>query len=120
MRRRIEQRLMLVLAVQLDQARGQILERAGGRERAVDERAAAALRGDLAPDEQFVAVRLSKIASTVGDLFAGPDEVAGGAAAEQQADGLDEDRLAGAGLAGQDVEARLELDLDRVDDREVA
>ena len=54
-----------------------------------------------------------------GGVLAGADEVAGGAPAEQQADGLDEDRLAGAGLAGQDVEARVELDLDRVDDREV-
>ena len=33
MRRRIEQRLMLVLAVQLDEPGGQILQRAGGRER---------------------------------------------------------------------------------------
>ena len=62
---------------------------------------------------------LSKIASMVAGVLAGADEVARGAAAEQQADGLDEDRLAGAGLARQDVQAGVELDLDRVDDREV-
>ena len=59
------------------------------------------------------------MASIGGGVLARADEVAGGAAAEQQADGLDEDGLAGAGLAGQDVEAGVELDLDRVDDREV-
>ena len=55
----------------------------------------------------------------VADVFAGADQVARRAAAEQQADRFDQDRLAGAGLAGQDVEAGVELDLDRVDDREV-
>ena len=54
-----------------------------------------------------------------GRVLAGADEVARRAAAEEQADRLDEDRLARAGFAGQDVEARLELDLDGVDDREV-
>ena len=62
---------------------------------------------------------LSKIASIARGVLAGADEVARRAAAEQQADRLDEDRLAGPGLAGQDVEAGLELDLDRVDDREM-
>ena len=105
MRRRIEQRLVLVLAVELDEAAGQLLERAGGRERAVDERAAAPLRGDLAADEQLLAAALED-GLDGGGVLAGADEVARGAAAEQQSDGLDENRLAGAGLAGQDVEAR--------------
>ena len=60
------------------------------------------------------------MASMVAWALAGADQVGGGAGAEQQADGLDEDRLAGAGLAGQDVEARLELDLDGLDHRKVA
>jgi hypothetical protein len=38
--------------------------------------------------------------------------------AEQEAQRLDQDRLAGAGLAGDDVEALRELDRQRVDDRE--
>ena len=94
------------------------MQRAGGRQRAVDERAAAALRGDLAADEQLFAAALEDRFDGRG-VLAGADEVARGAAAEQQADGLDEDRLAGAGFAGQDVQAGVELDLDRVDDREV-
>ena len=53
--RGIEERLVLVLPVQLDEPPGQILERAGGRERAVDERAAASLRRDLATNQQLFA-----------------------------------------------------------------
>ena len=42
------------------------------------------------------------------------------AAAQQQADGLDEHRLAGAGLAGQDVERLFKLDRQtELDDREI-
>ena len=40
-------------------------------------------------------------------------------AAEHQAERLDQDRLAGAGLAGQHRETRRELEVQRVDDREV-
>ena len=39
---------------------------------------------------------------------------------EQEAHRLDEHRLAGARLAGQYIEAGLELDVDRLDQREVA
>jgi hypothetical protein len=46
-------------------------------------------------------------------------EVRRRAAAHQQADGLDEHRFARPGFAGQDVETRLEFDLDRIDDGEV-
>ena len=45
----------------------------------------------------------------VADVFARPDHVGGGAAAEQQPDGLDENRLPCPGLAGQDIEARPEF-----------
>ena len=38
---------------------------------------------------------------------------------EQQADRFDEDRLARAGFAGQDVQAGVEFDLDRINHREV-
>ena len=42
------------------------------------------------------------------------------AAAERELERVDEDRLAGAGLAAQHRQARRELDLERVDDDEVA
>ena len=46
---------MFVLAVKLDEAGRQILERAGRRELAVDKRAAPALSGDFATDDEFLA-----------------------------------------------------------------
>ena len=50
---------------------------------AVDERAAAALRGDLAADEQLLAAVLEDRLDR-GGFLAGPDEVARGASAEEQ------------------------------------
>ena len=114
MRGGIEQRVVLVLPVKFDEASREVLERAGGRQLAVDVRAAPSLRGDLAANQQLFAARLED-GFDRGDVFAGTHEVARGPAAEQEPDGLDEDGLAGPGLPGQDVEARLEFHLDRVD-----
>ena len=55
-----------------------------------------------------------------GLRFAGSDEIGGGAGAEKQTDGFDEDGLAGAGLSRQDIEPGFELDLDGLDHRQVA
>ena len=96
---RIQQLLMLVLAMQLDQPVRQIFERRGGRERAVDEGAASALRGDLASDDQLAAVLGFEDGFDGGEVFAGTNEVPSGATAEQQADGFDEDGFSGAGFA---------------------
>jgi len=120
-RRRVEQRLMFALAVNLDEVRGQVLQGTSRRQLAVDERAAAALRGNLSPDNDFGEF----VAAAFENRFDGgcglirSDEVPGRAAAKQQADRFNQNRLAGAGFAGQDVEAGAEFDLDRVDDREV-
>ena len=74
-RRRIEQRLMLVLPVQLDQARGQLFQRAGCGESAVDEGAAPALCGDLAANEDFVAAVLEN-GFNGRDVFARTNQIA--------------------------------------------
>ena len=115
---RIEQRLVLVLAVQLDQPVRQVLERAGGGQRAVDERAAAPLRRDLAANEQFLAAAF-ETGLDRRRVLAGAHEIARRASAEQQADGFDEDRLPCPGFASQDVQAGVELDFDGVDHREM-
>ena len=54
-----------------------------------------------------------------GQVFTGADEVGGGAAADEQADGAHQDALACPGFAGQDGEARPELQLEAVDDCKV-
>ena len=118
---RIEQRLVLVLPVQLDERRRLLAERRGGDERVVDERAAAPLRVDVAADDQRRSTfgRPHRTPPARGLCLAGADEIGRRAAAHEQADGLDEHRLARPGFAGQDVQTRLEFDLDRIDDGEV-
>ena len=76
--------------------------------------------GDLAADDDFAAVGAFEDGLNRRGVFAGADEVGAGAAADEQVDGLDEHGLARAGFAGEDVEARFELDLESVDDRQVA
>ena len=117
---RIEQRLMLVLPVQLDQSAAKLAERGRGRERVVDERAAAALRRDLAAHDDFVAAVPLEDGLYGRGLFAGAHEVGARASADEQVDGFDEDRLSRAGFAGEDVEPRLELHLERFDHCEMA
>jgi hypothetical protein len=51
--------------------------------------------------------------------LAGANQISRGAAAHEEADRFDEHRLAGAGFAGEDVQAGLEFDLDGIDDGEV-
>src|SRR5580765_7943206 len=113
MRRRVQKGLMLVLAVEFDQPVGQVLERAGCRECPVDERAAASLRGDLAPDQQLFPAILEDGFNRRG-VLARAYEVARRAPSEEQANGLDEDRLAGPRFARQYVQPRVEFHLDRV------
>ena len=50
--------LVLVLTVELDQPLGEVPERAGGGQRAIDERAASPLRGDLASDDDFATLAI--------------------------------------------------------------
>ena len=111
---------MFVLAVQFDEPIRQVFEGRGGGQRAVDECAAPALRGDLAPDDQLAAVFGLENRFDGGDVFAGANQVLGRASAEQQADGFDEDGFSGAGLACQDIERLFKVDGHRLDDRKVA
>ena len=118
--RRIEQRLVLVLSVQIDERRAELAQRRGRRERVVDERAAAALRRDLAAHDDLAPVGPLEDGLHGRGVLAGADEVGARASADEQVDGLDEDGLAGAGFSREDVQARLELDLEPIDDREMA
>jgi hypothetical protein len=149
--RRIDQPLVLMLAGQIDEPRAELGQPAGGRQRAVDVRPALAAAQDDPADHDLGAIAAAIIvgrqrqpslgqdrahpAAQVGrDLDdgldrglggAGPRDVRRSAAAAQEVDRLDDERLAGPGLAGQDREARAELDRDvrqngEVGDAEVA
>ena len=119
-RERIQQCLVLVLSVQLDVPRGEVAKRSGGGQRPVDERAAPPLAGDLAADDQFPAVGLLEDRFNRRLGLARAHQVGRGAGTEQQTDRLHQDRFAGAGLTGEDVEAGFEFHLDGLDHGEVA
>src|SRR5690606_23326207 len=85
---------------------------------AVEKRAAPPLPRDLAANDE---VRLASLVERRFDcrtFFARADEIARGPPAQEQSDGADEHGLAGARFAGQDVEARGELDVSSVYDRQ--
>ena len=82
--------------------------------------APAALDRDVAADHQLGAVGVLEDGLDRRLLLARPHEIGRRPAADEQPDGADEDRLARAGLAGEHVQARLELDLQTIDDGQIA
>jgi hypothetical protein len=131
-RRRVEQALRLVLAVH--RRRGAAPGRAARPrdDRAVGRRAPLAVRLQLAPEHELVAVLGQRALFQQGagvlqledgldgrSLLARPDEIGRGALAEDEAQGIDQDRLAGAGLAGEQGQAGSERQLERGDERDV-
>ena len=134
---RLQQPLVLVLAVDLDQRVAEPFEEADGHRRVVHERAVAAGAGQLAPDDDLAVVVgdepgvVENGARAVGAsereerldrrrLGVGADHVGLRATAAHEHDRVDQDRLAGPGLAGEDVEAGGEGDGDGLDDGEVS
>ena len=115
---RIEQRLMLVLSMEIHEPRRQVFQRACRHQRPVDERPASTLGRDFAARDQILAVH-AEFRLDCGGLFSRADQIGRSAAAEQEADGLDEDGLAGACLPGEHVESRFEADLQRFDHSEI-
>ncbi len=130
------QRLVGVLAVQVHQP---LAERGELRERhrlAVDESARAALRIEHATHQHLALVAGQRVlrepgayAGCVGHVERGGQLRPLGArtnlanletVAEQQPERVEQDRLACAGLAGQHGESGIELDIERVDEHEVA
>ena len=114
----VEQALLVVLAVDLDERADLLGEPGGGDRLVVEPRGRAATGGDLADGDdrlrQPVEERLH-----AGGLGAVPDQGRVGAGAGHEPEGIDDQALAGAGLAGEDVEPGLERQPDPLDDREV-
>jgi hypothetical protein len=73
-RQGIEQRLVFVLAVHLDQARGQVAKSGRRRQRPVDEGPAASLAGEFAADDDFLTGTLED-GFDGGVRLARPDQV---------------------------------------------
>jgi hypothetical protein len=131
----VEQRLRLVLAVQVDEQAPDLGEHARGHRRAVRPRPRAPPGGDLALEHHRVLVDLQPAlveqarevvpagdvehALDAGAVGAGADELRARALAQQQSERADDDRLARAGLAREHVEPAGEREGQRLDDREV-
>src|SRR5262249_22487351 len=109
---------MLVLSVQFDEARRQLAQGRRRRERTVDESPAAALRGDLAADEELFSATFEDSFDRRGFLPRS-HQLSGCPTAQEQPHGLGQARLSGAGLACQHVETGVELYLRPIDDREM-
>src|SRR5262249_38084185 len=117
----------------VDQVLARLLQLRERRRVAVDEAARAAGFVDRPAQEDFSRIALQLtiakpiLKSLVGIKLRGQVSALGAlahhrgvaAAADQQLDGVDQDRLAGAGLAGEHAEARAELDRDLAEDDEV-
>ena len=134
---RVEQAAIVVLAVDLDRERADVAKQPGGHRRAADESAAAAVALQRAADDQRLAGLDcdpllaeqrrwpdDRTASSISADTAAPSSPertsAGvGARAEREAERVEQDRLARAGLAGEHAEPRLELQLEPLDEHDV-
>ena len=117
---RADEPARLVLGDHLDQRLADALEVVARAAAAVEQRTRAALAPDAARDGDALGILGRELGELLGQLGLGerrldvglvaarPDERGVRAAAEQQADGLGEDRLAGARLARQHVQARVQ------------
>ena len=128
----LAERLVRVLAVDRDEQLAQLdFSCASVAGAAVDPCAAAALRVEHAAQQHLVVVAarararpatrapsgssaMSNLGGELGTLGARAQLAELEAVAEQQAERVEEDRLAGAGFAGQHREARAELDVERL------
>ena len=131
-----QQRMLLVLSIDLDQRRADLAEALHGGEFAVDRdaRASTAL-GDDPAHEQLATAAVAfargefrhcgfafEFEQPLDDRFflTGANHFGRRARAEQQSERAQDDRFAGAGFARQHVEAGAELEIGFLDDREVA
>ena len=135
MRRGIDQRAVVVLAVDLDQRAAELAHHLDADRLIVDESAGAAIRQLDAAQDQFVirgdvVVLQQRTRRMLGrDLEHGNDltlldalahQALVAAAAQRQGETVEQDRLAGTGFAGKDREALGEIDVEPVDQHDIA
>ena len=131
--RRLQERLMRVLAVNVDQHAAHILQLRRRHGNAVHPTAGAARRIDRAAQEHFVTISGERMifepkperfrhAEGCGEVRLGGAfayDVRVGPGAQDEAESVDQDRLPGTGFTGQHREAGRELHVERLDDHEV-
>ena len=115
----VEQPLLVVLAVDLDERPDLVGEPRCGRRQVVEPGGRATAGRHLAHGDQRLRQPVEQCLDP-RDLRAVADQAGVRARAADEPEGVDQQALAGAGLAGDDVEARLEGQAQPVDEREVA
>src|SRR5215211_9507432 len=131
----VEERLRLVLTVQVDEQAADVREHASGDGRTVHPSPRAAAGVHLSPEHHGVVLDVDtalvehrcrgRMANDVEHALhhraigARANQVATSALAEEQTKCPDDDGLSGTGLAGEHVEARLERQRQRLDDRKI-
>ena len=133
--RRIEQGLLLVLAMDLDQQLADPAQQPAADRLIVDERPRAAVGGEHAAQHQVVLGLDAVLAEQRRRRRVGgrrehradrglrrtlADQRPIGPATQREAEGVEQDRLAGAGLAGQHAEPAGELEVEPLDQDDVA
>ena len=115
----VEQPLLVVLAVDLDERPDLLGEAGGGHRRVVEAGGRAAAGRDLADRDERLGQAVEQRLDP-GGLGAVADQRRVRARAERQPQRIDEQALAGAGLAGDDVETRRSsVEAQAVDERQV-
>jgi hypothetical protein len=110
---------VLVLAVERQQRRRELLQVGRGRPAPVDVGPGAPRRGDTPRQHDVLAVGALEQPLDVGLVGPGPHDPRPRAAAQQQVQRVREHRLARAGLPGEDVQAGREAQLGPFDEEEV-
>ena len=130
---RVQQPLPVVLAVDVQQLPSQLSQLCQGHGATVqtagvlpvrpqlplEQQDALGVRGDALLLEPIQLGQVHELGADQGGFGAGADEVTGGASTQDGVQGVHYDGFACAGLAGKDVEARVELDVGGLDDRDV-
>ena len=131
----VQQRLGLVLSVEVDQKCAELREHGGGGGASVHPGAGAALGGNLPPHHDAAVLdvepqlfdpaagwRVDPLEGALDHRLGGAraDAAPGRALAQEQGEGVDQHRLPGPGLAGEHVEPRAELKGDVGDGGEIS
>ena len=132
----IEQAAIVVLAVDLDRQRAEVAQQSGGHRAAADEGAAAAVALERPADDQrlarldldalFARAAVDRDGRAAGrsrprppPVLARRDQAGIGARAEREPKRVEQDRFARAGFAGEHAKARLELELELLDQHDI-
>ena len=115
---RIQQGLVIVLPMDVREAGADLIKLRQGNQLTVKFAEIFAGSGDISGDKDFFSIQFTK---QLNDSFVAARSNTGGirAAAEREADGFNQDRLAASGFSGYDVETVVKIDLRLFYDRKI-